>query len=477
VSARFTVADVTAALGRAPEATPGRGPAAPQAPGAEPAVFGRVSIDSRRLLPGDLFVALKGDRYDGSVFLADAVRAGATGAIGEDRPFEGRQRVAFWPVPDGRAALQALAAWHRRRLPARVVAVTGSNGKTTTKELLAAVLSQRWPTARTIGNLNNQVGVPLTIFEIDERHAWAVVEMGMNRPGEIAPLAAITAPDVGIVTNVAASHLEGLGTLEAILEEKLALGRALEEEGLLVYFGDQPRLATAARRLPCRKLSFGLDPSNDLAPERWELDEDGRGRFVLDGKTYRLRLAGRHNIANALAAVAVGRLAGLTPGEIAVGLAEVEALAMRMQVERWGEVTAIVDCYNANPESVLSAAGTLATLAGARRRIAVLGEMLELGPGGPALHEEVGRALADSGAVDLLVAVGEGAAGIADGARAGGLASERFADHDSATRWLVERLEPGDAILFKASRGAALESMVAPIREACLEAIPREAAR
>jgi UDP-N-acetylmuramoyl-tripeptide--D-alanyl-D-alanine ligase len=466
VSARFTVEEITAALGRAPEGSLPRPPA-----------FTRVSIDSRRLLPGDLFVALRGERHDGNVFLADAVRAGAAGAIGEDRPFEGRERLAFWPVENGRDALQALAAYHRRRIPTRIVGVTGSNGKTTTKELVASVLSQRWPTARTFGNLNNQVGVPLTILDVDDSHAWAVVEMGMNRPGEIAPLAVLTAPEIGIVTNVAASHLEGLGTIQAILEEKLALGEALGESGLLVYFGDQTLLAAAARRLPCRQLSYGLDPANDLAPERWELDDDGRGSFVLDGKTYRLRLAGRHNIANALAAVAVGREAGLTPGEIAVGLADVGTLAMRMQVERWGEVMAIVDCYNANPESVLSAAGTLATLAGARRRIAVLGEMLELGSGGPALHEEVGRGLAESGAVDLLVAVGPGAAPIAEGARSAGLASERFPDHDAAVRWLVERLEPGDAVLFKASRGAALETIVAPVREACLEALARQAAR
>ena len=466
MSARFTVADVSASLGRGPER-----PASPDE------TFTRIVIDSRRVQPGDLFVGLRGERHDGSAFLADAVRAGATAAVGEDRRFEGRERIAFWPVADGRAALQSLAAHHRARLATRVIGVTGSNGKTTTKELIAAVLSQRFPTARTHGNLNNQVGVPLTLLEIEERHAWAVVEMGMNQPGEIAPLATIARPEVGVITNVAASHLEGLGTLEAILDEKLALARALTRGELLVYGGDQPLLTAAARGLSCRTISYGLDPANDVAPERWELDEDGRGCFVLDRKTYRLRLAGKHNVVNALAAVAVGREAGLGSAEIAVGLAEVDALPLRMQLERWGDVVALVDCYNANPESVLSAAATLSTLAGARRRIAVLGEMLELGADGPALHEEVGRALAVGGSVDLVVAVGRGATPIAEGAARAGLRAERFIDPASAARWLVDRLEPGDAVLFKASRGAALETVVAPVREACLDGAARNPAR
>lgn len=464
MSAFFTAADVSQALGRGPER-----------PGAT--LFSRVVIDSRRVQSGDLFVAIRGERFDGNDFLTEAVHGGALAAIGEDRPFDGRDRIAFWPVPDGRVALQALAAYHRARLPAHVVGVTGSNGKTTTKELAASVLSQRFPTARTHGNLNNQVGVPLTILEIDPAHEWAVVEMGMNQPGEIAPLARIAAPEIGIVTNIAASHLEGLGTLAAIVDEKLALGRALGRQGLLVYGGDQPILAAAVRKLPCRTFSYGLDPANDLAPERWELDEDGRGSFALDGKTYRLRLTGKHNIVNALAAVAVGRIAGISAGEIAVGLAEVDQLPLRMQIERWGEVVALVDCYNANPESVLSAASTLSTLAGVERRIAVLGEMLELGPEAPALHAELGRALAEAGSLDLVVAVGPGAGAIAEGAELAGLASERFDDHAAATRWLVAHLEAGDAVLFKASRGAALETVVTPVREACLEGAARSTTR
>ncbi|HUP18557.1 MAG TPA: UDP-N-acetylmuramoyl-tripeptide--D-alanyl-D-alanine ligase [Gemmatimonadota bacterium] len=461
MSAAFDPAEVTAALGREPAALP------------DPtARFARVGIDSRRTLEDDLFVAICGDRHDGHDHLAEAVAAGATGVVvAEDQEFAGRDRTARWEVEDGRRALQALAAFHRRRLPARVVGITGSNGKTTTKELVAAVLSQRFRTARTSGNLNNQVGVPLTLLEIGPEHEWAVVELGTNQPGEIGPLARISDPEIGVLTNVAASHLEGLGTMEAVLEEKMALAHALGPGDLLIYCGDQAVLRESARGLPCRTLSYGFGPGNDLRPEAWSLDDEGRGSFSLDGRTYRLRLVGRHNVVNGLAAVAVGLEAGLASAEIAGGLAEPGMLPMRMQLERWGAVTALVDCYNANPESVRSAASTLAGLGGARRRIAVLGEMLELGVRSAELHAEVGSDVAS--AVDVVVAVGPGAAAIADGARGadGGNPprAERFDSREEAAEWLVAHLRPGDAVLFKASRGAELERVVAAVRDACLD--------
>lgn len=457
MTAQFTVADVSAALGREPErhADPEK-------------VFAKVSIDSRRITEGDLFVALRGERHDGNAFLAAAAKAGAAGAIGEDRPFPGRDQLAYWIADDGRAALQSLASFHRRRLPTKVVGITGSNGKTTTKELVAAVLSQAYPTAATHGNLNNQIGVPLTILEIEPEHIWAVVEMGMNQPGEIAPLAAISDPQIGVITNVAASHLEGLGSVEAVLYEKLALGRALGPDDLLIYCGDQELLTSAAKKLPCQTLSYGLEPGNDLTPEEWSLDDEGRGSFTLEGRNLRLRLTGEHNIVNALAAVAVGRAAGLSIGRIAGGIAEPGSLPLRMQLEHWGEIIALVDCYNANPESVLSAASTLSTLGGVRRKVAVLGEMLELGEQSQALHHEVGRQLA-AAPVDLVVTVGAGASPIADGAALEGVSSRRFEVKDDAITWLIESLDPGDAVLFKASRGAELEVVVSAVREACLD--------
>jgi UDP-N-acetylmuramoyl-tripeptide--D-alanyl-D-alanine ligase len=457
VSARFSIVDVKAALGRQPIACPD-----PEV------VFGRVSIDSRRTAMSDLFVALQGERFDGNDFRSAAVSSGAMGVVGDGTGFDGNEGVACWEVPDGRLALQDLAAFHRDRLDPRIVAVTGSNGKTTTKELVASVLSQEYATTFTIGNLNNQVGVPLTLLEIEPAHEWAVVELGTSRLGEIAPLTRITRPHIGIITNVACSHLEGMGSLESVVDEKLDLARALGPQDLLIYCGDQPMLRRAVDPLPCRRISYGFQPENDISPESWSLDEDGRGTFVVEDRTYRLRLTGEHNILNALAAVAVGLEAGLGGGVIAVGIAEPDALPLRMQLEHWGDVIALVDCYNANPESVLSAASTLARLGGVRRKVAVLGEMLELGKESSSLHRIVGRDLAD-GAVDLVVAVGEGAMPIAEGAEQAGLEAERFADRDRAIRWLVDNLRPGDAILFKASRGAELETIVGSVRMTCLE--------
>jgi UDP-N-acetylmuramoyl-tripeptide--D-alanyl-D-alanine ligase len=272
---------------------------------------------------------------------------------------------------------------------------------------------------------------------------------------------------MAVITSVAASHLEGLGSVEAVMEEKLALGRALSPDGTLFYNGDDPRLTAAVSTLKCRLISYGIEPSNDVRPERWELDGEGRGMFEVDGRTYRLRLVGRHNVVNALASVAVGREADVSPGAIAVGIAEPDALPLRMELERWGDVVALVDCYNANPESVASAVDTLVALDDARRRVVVLGEMLELGDQSEALHQQVGCDLASAG-VEVVVAVGAGAAPIASGAEDGGVTAFRFDDQTGAIRWLIENLRPGDAVLFKASRGAALEHVVEPVREACL---------
>jgi UDP-N-acetylmuramoyl-tripeptide--D-alanyl-D-alanine ligase len=454
VSAKLAADQVTAALGVEPS-------------GRVPEAFNGVTIDTRRATGGELFVAIRGDRYDGNDFLDTAVAAGVTGAVGEDRSFADRAEIAFWAVPDGRAALQSLAAHYRRALSTRVVAVTGSNGKTTTKELIAAVLAQRFSTAATVGNLNNQIGVPLTLLDIGPDNDWAVVELGSSEPGEIAILSRIAQPSMAVITNVAASHLEGLGSVEEVMHEKLALGRALTPDGKLFYNGDDPQLRAAVSTLKCRLISYGMEPSNDVRPERWELDGEGRGMFEVGGRTYRLRLVGRHNVVNALAAVAVGCEADVSPGAIAVGIAEPDALPLRMELERWGDVVALVDCYNANPESVASAVATLVALDDARRRVVVLGEMLELGDQSEALHRQVGRDLASAG-VEVVVAVGSGAAPLASGAEDSGVTAFRFDEQPAAIRWLIENLRPGDAVLFKASRGAALEHVVEPVREACL---------
>ncbi len=454
MSAKLTADQVTAALGVEPC-------------GRSPRLFSGVTIDTRRAVPGELFVAIRGDRYDGNDFSDAAVAAGVSGVIGENRDFAEREQIAFWAVPDGRAALQALAGYYRKSLSTQVIAITGSNGKTTTKELIAAVLAQRFSTSATSGNLNNQIGVPLTLLDIEPDSDWAVVELGTSEPGEIAILSRIAQPSIAVITGVAASHLEGLGSVQAVIDEKLALGRALAPDEVLFYNGDDPRLAAAVSGLACRLISYGIESSNDVRPTRWKLDGEGRGMFEVDGRIYRLRLVGRHNVVNALAAVAVGREVDISPGAIAVGIAEPDTLPLRMQLERWGDVVALVDCYNANPESVASAVTTLVALDDASRRVVVLGEMLELGDQSEALHEQVGRELGPAG-VDVVATVGVGAAPIASGAEDASVAAFRFNDQPGAIRWLVDNLRPGDAVLFKASRGAELEHVVEPVREACL---------
>lgn len=455
MSARLSIADVTAALGVEPVSD------------GDATSFAGVTIDSRGETQDRLFVAVRGQRFDGNDFVHAAVQGGAPGVVGDPRARSSVEGVYFWPCDDGVEALQRLASFHRQRLTARVVAITGSNGKTTTKELVHSVLSQRFVACATRGNLNNQIGTPLTLLDVPLDAEWAIIEIGTSEPGEIARLADLVEPDMGVITNVAASHLEGLGSIEAVLEEKIALGRALEGDSVLVYNGDDARLRSAASELRCRTVSYGLGPQNEIAPDAWDIDDDGRGSFQWEGRTFRLRLVGKHNVINALAAVAIGREAGISAGAMAVGVAEPEPLPLRMQLERWACVVALVDCYNANPQSVLSAASTLGTLPIDGRRIAVLGEMRELGPESRALHEEVGTSLRATG-VDFVVCVGPEAAPIGDGAESTGLEAVRLADREDAVRWLIDHVESDDALLFKASRGAALEEVVERVRDACL---------
>lgn len=424
---------------------------------AEP--FAGVSIDSRAVRPGCLFVGVRGERHDGSAFAEQAVRAGAAGVVApRPRPASLGPEVPWWRVPDGGEALRRIAFVHRRSVRARVVCVTGSNGKTGTKELIAAVLAQRFTVARTRGNLNNLIGLPLSLLELGPEHDWGVFEIGTNRPGEIATLAALAAPDVGVVTNVAASHLEGLGSLEGVVREKTDLAAALGARGILVYGGDGELLRSAVRAFSCVKVSYGLDPENDVRPEQWELDAEGRPVFQVAGVgEVRLPLVGVPNLLNALAALVVGRLAGVAPAQIRRALESVAALPMRLEVERVGGVTVIQDCYNANPESVRSGVQTLRLLGRAGDRVAVLGAMRELGAEAEALHYALGRELAGA-PLDMLVVYGEEAVPLARGYQSGtGAAVHLFHDPSALARFLRERVAGPATVLFKASRGVALE--------------------
>jgi UDP-N-acetylmuramoyl-tripeptide--D-alanyl-D-alanine ligase len=432
-----------------------------------------AAVDSRLVRPGSLFVALPGERTDGHRFLEDAVAAGAAGVI-VSRPADAAADyrdlgdvTVVW-VADPLAALQSLASAWRSRFAPLVVGVTGSIAKTSTKEAIATVLERRFVTLRSEGNLNNEIGLPLTVLRLRPEHEVAVLEMGMYVGGEIADLARIGRPRIGVVTAVQAVHLSRIGSLDAIERAKAELVEALPDDGVAVLNADDERVVRMRGRTRARVRTYGFAPTADVSAERVESAGSGGMRFVLRVGARRRPVAtpalGRHAVHNGLAAAAVGMEAGLTLDEIADGLADGWSAPHRSELVEVGGITILDDTYNASPRSMAAALELLGTLPG--RHVAVLGEMLELGDQGDAGHVAVGRAAAR--VVDLLVVVGAGAAGIADGAISAGLDPERIirvADRDRALDALRPRLVPGDVVLLKGSRGAALDLLVDRLRD------------
>jgi len=429
----------------------------------------RAAVDSRSVVPGGLFVALPGERTDGHVHVRDAIERGAA-AILVTRPVpdpDPAADVTIVQVADGLSALAAVAAGWRRRFRPLVVGVTGSIAKTSTKEAVAAVLARRFTTLRSEGNRNNEVGLPLTILDLGPEYEAAVLEMGMYVGGEIADLARVALPAIGVVTAVQAVHLSRIGSLEAIERAKGELLEALPVGGTAVLNADDPIVRGMGDRTAARVLTYGFAADADVGAEA----VTSRG---LDGMTFTLRLpGGRHaaqiptlgglSVHNGLAAAAAGLAAGLTTDEILAGLRDGWSAPHRVQTVRAGGVVLIDDTYNASPGSMVAALDLLAGLPG--RRIAVLGEMLELGERHDDGHRVVGEAA--GGIVDRLIVVGDGATGIADGARSGGLDPSHITavrDLEAALDHLRPRLRDGDVVLFKASRGIGLERLVESLR-------------
>jgi UDP-N-acetylmuramoyl-tripeptide--D-alanyl-D-alanine ligase len=436
-----------------------------------------AAVDSRIVLPGQLFVALPGERTDGHQFLADAAVAGAAALVISrpvpDAVLDALGDVTVLAVPDGLVALGAIAAGWRGRFDPLVVGVTGSIAKTSTKEAIAAVLGTTFRTLRSEGNQNNEIGLPLTLLRLGREHGAAVLEMGMYAGGEIADLARLARPRIGVVTSVQGVHLSRMGTIAAIEKAKGELVEALPSDGVAVLNHDDRRVRRMADRTAARVLSYGLGADADVAAE----DVASSG---LDGMRFTLRLPparggrparlparipglGRLSVHNALAGAAVGQAAGVDPAKIVHALAAGWSAPHRGQVIKVGRITLIDDAYNASPGSVTAALDLLAGLPG--RRVAVLGEMLELGKGSATGHREVGTAAAAT--CDLLVVVGAGATGIAAGARAAGLDPSRILevrDRDAALDLLRSRLRDGDVVLVKASRGIELDLLVDALR-------------
>jgi UDP-N-acetylmuramoyl-tripeptide--D-alanyl-D-alanine ligase len=429
-----------------------------------------ASVDSRQVKPGELFVALPGEQTDGHAFLGAAAAAGAAAIVVTRAPDDpaGLGDVTVVRVRDGLAALHALAADWRGRFDLLVAGVTGSIAKTSTKEAIAAVLAQRFRTLKNEGNQNNEIGLPLTVLRLSREHEAAVLEMGMYVGGEIADLAAIARPSIGVVTAVQPVHLSRIGTIEAVEQAKGELVEALPPDGVAILNDDDARVRRMGARTRAAVLTYGFSADADVGAEAVEsVGPDGM-RFVLRAAGRRLPVAiptlGRLAVHNALAGAAVGLAAGLAVEEISAGLAAGWAAPHRAELIRLPGLMLVDDSYNASPASVAAALELLSGLPG--RRVAVLGEMLELGDGHDAGHRAVGEAAA--GTVELLVVVGSGAAPIGEAALAGGLSPDAVVlvpDREAALEALRARLQHGDVVLVKASRGIALDLLVDDLRE------------
>ncbi|HYQ81690.1 MAG TPA: UDP-N-acetylmuramoyl-tripeptide--D-alanyl-D-alanine ligase [Anaeromyxobacteraceae bacterium] len=435
-----------------------------------------VFTDTRKPVAGACFVALKGERFDAHDFLGEAARAGAACAVvAEARAGGGPPGLPLLAVPDTLAALRELARQHRRRFRIPLVAVTGSNGKTTTREMVAAILATRGRVLKSEGNLNNEVGVPLTLFGLGPEHQAAVVEMGMSHPGEIGRLCAIAEPQVGVVTNAAPAHLEGLGSVDAVADAKAELYRGLPPGGIAVANADDPRMLRRAQESGRHLITFarGRGRRGDVVLlEVLSHGEEGIAFLLGIGNReveVRLPLVGEHNALNAAAAAAAAVALGCNDREIARGLSAVRPVGRRLRLETLPSGVFLVDdCYNANPLSMGAALATLSALSASRdgRPVAVLGDMLELGPAEGESHRELGAAAARTG-LAWLAAFGPRSRATFEAARAGGMADGaafHTADVAALTDFVKERLRPGDVLLVKGSRGMKLERLVEALR-------------
>lgn len=428
----------------------------------------RVCTDSRLVQVGDLFLALTGERFDAHDYLTEVARKGAAAVVVAEAKVErakGLEAVlGVVAVDDPGTALSRLAAWYRARFQLPVVAIAGSNGKTTTKELLASVLSQRFRTLWSEASFNNDIGVPLTLLNLERGHQAAVLEVGTNHPGELTPLLRLTQPRYGVLTNVGREHLEFFGDLHGVAMEEGALAEFLPAAGRLFINGDCVWTPVIVQRATAGVVTVGLASGRDWRGSNVRVGEDGV-RFDVQSPTmeysgeYRLRLLGRHQVPNALLALAAGAELGVTPEEARRGLAVCPPPKMRLQLWESGGVRVLDDAYNANADSMLAALQTLHDFPCAGRRVAILGDMAELGEHTAPAHREIGRRSAELG-IQRLVAVGRFARETTQAAQAAGLADViDFADVTSAAGAVCGLVQSGDVVLLKASRATGLEKL------------------
>jgi UDP-N-acetylmuramoyl-tripeptide--D-alanyl-D-alanine ligase len=428
----------------------------------------RISTDSRTIKKGELFVALRGENFDGHAFVENVAKSGAAAAI-VDHKWTRRVPKSFAIVraDDTLLAYQNLAANYRKSLSLKVLAITGSNGKTSTKDFAASVLGRKFRVTKTQGNFNNHVGLPRTILEATSEDQAAVWEIGMNHPGEIATLARIAAPDAAIITNVGVAHIEFMGTRDAIADEKGALAEAVSSAGTVILNADDPFSEQIARRTRARVVFAGIEAGALHATDIEQRSEGSEFTILEDAHRCRAQLSvpGLHMVQNALLAVAAGRAFGVPLEECAIGLATSPLMKARLQIKEINGVEFLDDSYNANPDSMKAALRTLVELPADGKRIAVLGEMRELGAESQRGHEEVGKEAATLG-IDQLIGIGEMGAVIAQAANSSGLEKTSAVRSTSeAAEILTNMAEPGDLILIKGSRLARTEEVIEKFAE------------
>jgi UDP-N-acetylmuramoyl-tripeptide--D-alanyl-D-alanine ligase len=445
--------------------------------GEEKTSFRGISTDSRTVAEGELFIALKGERFDGHHFAIEALKKRAGGVIIEedkvrDIRWNGYRPSAVIAVKDSLHALGDIARERRRKFGTPVVALTGSNGKTTTKEMISACLETTFPILKTKGNLNNLIGLPLTLLNLTEKERIVVLEMGMNVPGEIRRLAEIAEPDVGLITNIERVHLEGMGSLERVREEKGELFRRMRQDGTILVNQDDPRVIDLASEFRGQKITFGTDHPAEVMAKEIRLQGVAGTSFTLmmEGVTMEIVLPfmGKHFVPNALSAIAAASLFGIELEKVKEALEHLSPSPMRMEVLRSKEgVTLINDAYNANPRSMELALEILSEMKGKGRAIAVLGDMLELGEYSVEAHQLIGKRVGEL-SIDFLLALGEEAPVLVESAMRYGLDSEKariVESHTEAISILKKMVRDGDWILVKGSRRMGMEKIAEGLME------------
>ena len=443
--------------------------------------FSGVSIDSRNISADNLFVAITGEIHDGHAFTSTVIDQGVSGLVVSRRkavqmplPAWKKNNIACIAVEDTTRALGDMAAFNRLRSHASVVAITGSNGKTTTRRMTAMILERQYNTLTAIGNFNNDIGLPLTLLGLSSGHQWAVLELGTNNPGEIARLAEICSPDIGVLTNIGPAHLEGLGSIEGVMQEKGDLLKNLAPGAKAILNADDPRVIQLAAKTKADVILYGLSHEATIRAEDVDEAKDTISfKLIFAGESISVHLSspGRFLVSNALAAAAVGHQIGLSGKTVKIALEEFKPVAGRMNIQHLpGGIHLIDDTYNANPESMKAAFATLNTMRAGARGIVVVGDMLELGAQAQSLHRNLGADAARSG-ISRLYAYGEFTADVRAGAHDNGMPpTDTFeGTHEDIVEDLKYWLQPGDWLLVKGSRGMAMEKVVRKLQEWCEE--------